>query len=124
MTHYLDLHTYLRVAAEVVGVEVDVLAVSGDLAVADAALNACAAYCKVAGGHPGFPELAAVLARRLCTSRPLPSHNLSVAYAMLREFAFRNGCSWSDQPGDHAQLTALLFRGVRDGTVSDHQLSG
>ena len=123
MTHYLDLHTYLRIAAEVVGVEAGVLAVSGDLTVADAALNACAAHHKVVGGHPGIPEQAAVLTRRLCTGKPLPSHNQAVAYQMMREFASRNGCTWSDPPGDHEGHTAELFRGVRDGTVSDEQLA-
>jgi len=123
MTRYLDLHTYLRVAAEVVGVEAGVLAIAGDLSVADAALNACAAYHKVAGGNPGIAAQAAVLVRRLCTGRPLPSHNLAVAYEMVREFVFRNGCSWRDPPDDHAGHTANLFRGVCDGTVSEEELA-
>ena len=123
MTRYLDLHSYLRIAAEVIGVEAEVLAVCGDLTAADAALNACAAHHAVVGGHPGIPEQAAVLARRLCRGKPLPSHNQAVAYEIIREFAARNGCGWSDPPGDHEGHTAELFRGVAPGTVSDDQLA-
>jgi hypothetical protein len=124
MTRYLDLHTYLRIAAEVIGVEAEVVAVAADLTMADAALNACAAHYDLADFHPSFPEKAAVLARRLCTGKPLASHNQAVAYLAVREFAFRNGYTWSDPPGDHeGHETAKLFRGVRDGTVSGEQFA-
>lgn len=124
MTRYLDLHTYLRIAAEIIGVEAEVLAVCGDLTAADAALNACAAHYDLTDIHPSFPEKAAVLVRRLCTDKPLPSHNLAVAYETVREFASRNGCTWSEPPGDRdGHDTAKLLRGVRDGTVSDDQLA-
>ena len=124
MTRYLDLHTYLRIAAEIIGVEAGVLAVCGDLTAADAALNACAAHYELTDIYPRFPEKAAVLARRLCTGKPLPSHNLPVAYETVREFASCNGYTWSDLPGDRdAHDTAKLFRGVRDGSISDEQLA-
>jgi hypothetical protein len=124
MTRYLDLHAYLRIAAEVIGVEAEVLAISGDLTMADAALNACAAHYDSADFHPSFPVKAAVLVRRLCTGKPLPSHNQAVAYEAVREFAFRNGFTWTNPPGNHeGHYIAKLFRGVCEGTISDEQLA-
>lgn len=124
MTRYLDLHAYLRIAAEVIGVEAEVLAVSGDLTMADAALNACAAHYESADFHPSFPEKAAVLVRRLCTGKPLPSHNQAVAYEAVREFAFLNGFTWTNPPGNYeGHDIAKLFCGVCDGTISDEQLA-
>lgn len=62
-----------------------------------------------------------MLGYRLIRNHPLPDGNKRVGYLCVREFAARNGASWSHPPADvpDGDETVAMIEGVAAGSVSE-----
>lgn len=113
---YLDLVDYLAIAAEVTGLDVDILSRVAQLNLADSALHAPAAGWGDEELYPDFVDKAAVLVVRLAKNHPLPDGNKRAAWVALRVFVELNGWSWAANPSvDEAELAVVaIASGERD----------
>ena len=95
---YLDLADYVAIAAEVTGLDVDVVMKVANIDLADSALHAPAAGFDEEDFYPDFVDKAAVLIVRLTRNHPLPDGNKRAAWVALRLFVEVNGWSWRPMP--------------------------
>lgn len=105
---YVDLSSYLAVAASVTGLDTDTLIKVTKLGLADSALHAPAAGFGDTDFYPDFVDKAAVLVVRLARNHPLPDGNKRAAWVSLRLFVELNGWSWQPMPTvDEAEKAVL-----------------
>jgi death-on-curing protein len=117
---YLDLVDYVTIAAEVTGLEVQVIVSLPNLGLAESALHAPAAGFGDHEFYPDFIDKAAVLLGRLVRNHPLPDGNKRAAWVSLRLFVELNGWSWNPAPSvDDAEHAVLA---VTSGEW-DHELT-
>jgi death-on-curing protein len=105
---YLDLVDYVAIAAEVTGLEVQVIVSLPNLGLAESALHAPAAGFRGHEFYPDFVDKAAVLLARLARNHPLPDGNKRAAWVSLRLFVELNGWSWSPAPSVDDTERAVL----------------
>lgn len=105
---YLDLADYVAIAAEVTGLDLDVVMKVANLDLADSALHAPAAGF----GDEDFSHTSSTRLR--CSSsgwrknHPLPDGNKRAAWVSLRLFVELNRWSWEPKPGiDDAERAVL-----------------
>ena len=96
---YLDLADYVAIAAEVTGLDVDVVMKIANLDLADSALHAPAAGFGDEDFYPDFIDKSAVLIVRLAKNHPLPDGNKRAAWVALRLSVDLNGWFWDPKPG-------------------------
>ena len=113
---YLDLADYIAIAAEVTGLDTEVVMKVANLGLADSALHAPAAGFGDTDLYPDFLAKAAVLIVRLAKNHPLPDGNKRAAWVALRAFVDLNGWSWSSKPaiGDAEQAVLAVASGNWD----------
>jgi death on curing protein len=117
---YLGLEDYLLIAEEVLGIEAEVLAISGNLPLAESALAAPAAEFGGVEFYTTFAMKVAVLGSRLARNHPLPDGNKRSALLAMIEFAERNGYTWTDPPEDpEGDETVAIMIGVAEGSVAE-----
>lgn len=107
---YVDLVDYVTLAAEVTGLDVDVVMKVANLGLADSALHAPAAGFGDVDFYPDFVDKAAVLVVRLARNHPLPDGNKRAAWVSLRLFVDLNGWRWDPRPTvDDAERAVLAI---------------
>ncbi len=107
---YLDLADFVAIAAEVTGLDIDVVMKVADLDLADSALHAPAAGFGNDDFYPDFVDKAAVLIVRPAKNHPLPDGNKRAAWVSLRLFVEFNGWSWDPKPDiDEAEQAVLAI---------------
>jgi death-on-curing protein len=124
MVKYLGLADFLLIAAAVLGVPAEVLAMASRLNLADSALNAPATSFAGVELYPSFHQKAAILCARICNNHPLLDGNKRVAYECMREFVARNGFDWNDPPGDspNDDETVKVMWMLAAGQLSESEL--
>jgi death on curing protein len=100
LIYYLELGDYCRIAAEVLGLEPEQVAVLPNIGLADSALAVPRAAF---GDHEAFPTLvekAAILVERLARNHPLPDGNKRCAFLAVERFLAANDQPISDPVPD------------------------
>jgi len=106
----VGLVDYLAIAAEVTGLDSDMITKVARVDLADSALHAPAAGFGDTDFYPDFVEKAAVLVVRLVKNHPLPDGNKRAAWVTLRMFVEINGWSWNPTPTvDEAERAMLAI---------------
>ena len=105
---YLDLTDYLAIAAEVTGLDSDVITRITDLDLADSALHAPGASWENEDFYPDFRDKAAVLVVRLAKNHPLPDGNKRAAWVSLRVFIEMNDWEWRNYPSPEEAEQAMV----------------
>lgn len=109
---YLDIADYVAIAAEVTGLDIDVVMKVADVDLADSALHAPAAGFGDDDFYPDFVDKAGVLIVRLARNHPLPDGNKRAAWVALRLFVEINEWSWDPKPSiDEAEQAVLAIAG-------------
>lgn len=107
---YLDLSSYLAIAASVTGLDTTTLIKVTKLGLADSALHAPGAGFGDTDFYPDFIDKAAVLVTRLARNHPLPDGNKRAAWVSLRVFVDMNDWMWQPVPTiDEAEKTVLAL---------------
>jgi prophage maintenance system killer protein len=68
--------------------------------------------------YPDPIDQAAICARQLIRSRPLPFGNKQVGYECMREMLLLSGLVWS-RPEEDAEEVAETLKGVQAGTIGE-----
>lgn len=105
---YLDLADYVSIAAEVTGLDVEVVLKIADPGLADSALHAPSAGFGDEDFYPDFIDKAAVLVLRLVKNHSLPDGNKRAGWVALRLFVDLNGWSWDPKPDIDELESAVL----------------
>ena len=119
---YLELADYLLIAEQILGVSASDLARMNRIGLADAALNAPAAFFEGQELYPEFETKAAVLCWHLVRNHPLPDGNKRAAFLSLVEFVQRNGFEWRRGEQDPEETDSIV-RAAAMGKCSVEELS-
>lgn len=98
----LDVADYLLVAEAILGIDIDRLKRTANLALVESALAAPFAGFGDHARHSETATKAAILCSRLVRNHPLPDGNKRIAYICMREFIARNDLHWHRPPDDEA----------------------
>jgi len=123
---YVDLADYVALAAEVTGLDIDVVMKVAILGLADSALHAPAAGFGDTDFYPDFVDKATVLVVRLARNHPLPDGNKRAAWVSLRLFVDLNGWTWDPKPAveDAEQAVVKIAAGEWDEEAAARWLRG
>jgi death on curing protein len=118
---YIELVEYLAIAAEVTGLDGNMLTRVAKIDLAESALHAPAAGFGETEFYPDFIEKASVLAVHLAKNHPLPDGNKRAAWVALRLFIAINGWTWRTTPTvDDTEQTVLA---IAAGTWSQDDMA-
>jgi prophage maintenance system killer protein len=118
MPNRLSFEDFLLIAAAVLVVPYEEL--EQTVCVFRAQSSLAAPFARIHGVylHPDPVEQAAICARRLIRSRPLPVGNKEIGYECMREMLVRSGYRWS-RPEEDAEEIATTLKGVESGTIGE-----